>query len=166
MLDALHSMFTLHALLTRAQFVERAVDLPVSVHAHHREASNETFFTQSITADCAVGTIAQYAHKFAHLFHSVSQTIYYNHPNYNRQTQLPLTELQKENAKGMNLLPLLTELRPEIPVFYEHTGAGFRTEHAKHSWSWILWSNFVVLVDKDMQAYVAADARTLLSRTS
>lgn len=164
LLDALHSMYSLHALLTRAQFVPRGESL-LSVHAHHREASNETFFTLSITADCAVGTIAQYAHRFAHLFHSVSQTIYYNYPTYCRQTQLPLADLERENVQSVNLLPLLTELRPDIPVLCEHTGAGCRSEHAKHQWSWVLWCKFVVLVDRDMRCYVAADARTLLSST-
>ena len=167
LLDALHSMYSLHALLTRAHFLFPAAESSlVSVHAHHREASNETFFTTSITGDCAVGTIAQYAHRFAHLFHSVSQTIYYNYPTYCRQTQLSLLELQKDNVRSVNLLPLLTELRPDIPVLFEHTGAGFRHAHGKHAWSWVLWSNFVLLVDRDLQGYVAADARTLVSHAS
>jgi hypothetical protein len=164
-LDALHSIYCLHALLTRAQFIAcgtEPANVLVQVHAHHREASNEVFFSQSITSDCVVGSIAQYAHRFAHLFHSVSQTIYYNHPTYNRQTQLSLADLQGANACSVNLLPLLTELRPDIPVLFEHTGAGCRHEHAKHPWSWVLWSHFVLLVDSDMQPYVAADARTLL----
>ena len=165
LLDTLHSVYSLHALLTRAQFVCSDVEPPqelVPVHAHHREASNETFFTMSITADCAVGTIVQYAHRFAHLFHSVSQTIYYNYPTYTRQTQLSLAALQSKNARSVNLLPLLTELRPDIPVLFEHTGAGCRREHAKHRWSWVLWSHFVLLVDNKMQTYVAADMRTLV----
>ena len=165
LLDALHSIYCLHTLLTRAHFVfttdTPAQDL-VPVHAHHREASNETFFTHSITADCAVGSISQYAHRFAHLFHSVSQTIYYNYPTYTRQTQLPLAELQRANTRSVNLLPLLTELRPDIPVLFEHTGAGCRSAHAKYKWSWVLWSHFVLLIDSDMRCYVATDARTLV----
>ena len=166
MLDALHSMYCLHALLTRAEFVPAPAELlaRAELHAHHREASNETFFTHSMTADCVVGSIAQYAHRFAHLFHSVSQAIYYNRPTYARQTQLPLAALQRANACAVNVLPLLTELRPDIPVLFEHTGAGCRQQHAKHRWSWVLWSRFVLLVDADMRSYVAADARTLLCR--
>jgi hypothetical protein len=163
-LDALHSLYCLHTMLTRAQFVSATETAPqdlVPLHAHHREASNETFFTHSITADCAVGSIAQYAHRFAHLFHSVSQTIYYNYPTYTRQTQLPLPELQRSNTRSVNLLPLLTELYPEIPVLFEHTGAGCRRAHAKHKWSWVLWSHFVLLVDSKMQCYVARDVRML-----
>ena len=162
LLDALHSMLGLHALLTRAEFVP-AAEL-VELHAHHREASNETFFTHSMTSDCVVGTIAQYAHRFAHLFHSVSQAVYYNFPSYARQKQLPMDALQRTDAAAINLLPLLTELRPDIPVLFEHTGAGCRPVHARHKWSWVLWSRFVLLVDADMRAFVAADVRALLSK--
>ena len=163
-LDALHSIYSLHILLTRAQFVcgsSQALQELVPLCAHHREASNETFFTLSITADCAVGSIVQYAHRFSHLFHSVSQAIYYNYPTYTRQTQLSLSELQRDKTKHVNLLPLLTELCPDIPILFEHTGAGCKSVHAKHKWSWVLWSHFLLLVDKNMKCYVAADARSL-----
>lgn len=159
-LDALHSMYGLHSLLTRASLAPPAE--PVELHAHHREASNETFFTHSMTSDCVVGTIAQYAHRFAHLFHSVSQAIYYNFPSYARQTQLQLPALQRADAPAINVLPLLTELRPDIPVLFEHTGAGCRQQHAQYRWSWVLWSHFVLLVDSEMRSYVATDLRTLL----
>ena len=160
MLDALHSMLGLHALLTRAEMLPAGA--PVELHAHHREASNETFFTHSMTSDCVVGTIAQYAHRFAHLFHSVSQAVYYNFPSYARQTQLPLAALQRAGAPAVNVLPLLTELSPDIPVLFEHTGAGCRARHACHKRCWVLWSRFVLLVDADMRSFAAADIRTLL----
>jgi hypothetical protein len=165
LLDALHSMYSLHSLLTRAKFLSPPGGL-LELHSHHREASNETFFTHSMTSDCVVGTIAQYAHRFAHLFHSVSQTIYYNQPTYARQTQLPLATLQLENTHAVNVLPLLTELYPTIPVLFEHTGAGCRSKHAKHQWSWVLWSRFVLLVNADMQTFVARDLRTLATHAT
>ena len=166
MLDPLHSMYCLHTLLTCAEFVPASAELlaHAELHAHHRESSNETFFTHSMTADCVVSSIAQYAHSFAHLLHSVSQAIYYNCPTYVRKTQLLLASLQRANARAVNVLPLLTELRPDIPVLFEHTGAGCRQQHAKHRWSWVLWSCFVLLVDADIRSYVAAEAHTLLCR--
>ena len=161
LLDAMQSMLCLHMLLTRAQMLPAAA--PTELHAHHREASTETFFTHSMTSDCVVGTIAQYAHRFAHLYHSVSQVVYYNFPSYARQAQLPLAELNRANAPAVNVLPLLTELRPDVPVLFEHTGAGCRAQHRKHSWSWVLWSRFVILVNTEMRSFVAADIRTLLA---
>jgi hypothetical protein len=124
-----------------------------------------------MTADCVVGTIAQYAHKFAYLFHSISQAIYYNRPNYQRKLQLPLARLQEpteRDARGVecgpsavNLLALLLELRPDVPVLFEHTGAGHRGTHAQHAWAWVLWAGFVLLVDARMEVAAALDARAL-----
>jgi hypothetical protein len=34
---------------------------------------------------------------------------------------------------------LLVELAPDIPVLFEHTGAGHRETHARHRWAWVLW---------------------------
>lgn len=163
LLDALHSMLSLHYMLTQAEFVGAlpAGEL-VEVNGHHKEASAEVFFSLSMTADCMPGSVVQYLHKFAYLFHSISQVVYYNFPTYNRQRQLPLQKLQEANAPGINLLPPLTEMRPDIPVLCEHTGAGHRATHAQHAWSWVLWAQYVFLVDRDMKAYVADDLRTLL----
>ena len=71
-------------------------------------------------------------------------------------------EAQEANAPGINLLPLLTELRPDIPVLCEHTGAGYKATHAQHKWSWVLWAQYVFLVDREMKVYAADDLRTLL----
>ena len=163
LLDALHSMLSLHYMLTQAEFVGAVpVEDLVEVNGHHKEASAEVFFSLSMTADCMPGSVVQYVHKFAYLFHSISQVVYYNFPTYNRQRQLPLEKLQEANAPGINLLPLLTELRPDIPVLCEHTGAGHRATHAQHKWSWVLWAQYVFLVDGEMKVYVADDLRTLL----
>jgi hypothetical protein len=56
-----------------------------------------------MTSDCLVCTIAQYAHRFAHLFHSMSQAVYYNFPSYARQTQLQLAALQRPAAPAVNV---------------------------------------------------------------
>lgn len=172
MLDAVHSMLSLHRLLTRASARDDAEAASrVLLAAHHHEASGEVFFTHSMTADCVVGTIAQYAHKFAYLFHSISQAIYYNSPNYQRKLQLPLARLQEPTAEdgqggvrgppAVNVLALLLELRPDVPVLYEHTGAGHRGTHAAHEWAWVLWADFVLLVDAQMEVSAALDVRAL-----
>ena len=161
LLDSLHSMLSLHKLMMNAQYVERGKEL-IEVNGHHKEASAEVFFSLSMTADCMPGSIVQYAHKFAYLFHSISQVVYYNFPTYNRQRQLNIVELQKENVSCINLLPLLTELRPDIPFACEHTGAGFKPYHSTNKWSWVLWAHYVFLVDAEMNVYMADDIRTLL----
>jgi hypothetical protein len=167
LLDAVHSMLALNRLLERAQARDNAeAAARVVVGNHHLEASSEAFFTHSMTADCVVGTVAQYAHKFAYLFHSISQAIYYNRPNYVRQRQLPLARLLEPTTaqagpKAVNVLALLLELRPEVPVLFEHTGAGHRSTHAQHAWAWVLWADYVLLVDAHMRVSAALDVRAL-----
>ena len=90
-----------------------------------------------------MGTVAQYAHKYAYLFHSISQAIYYNYPSYARRKQVSAKCLQRawklttnledcqeniavkeEEIEAVNLLPCLMEIAPDIHVLCEHTGAG------------------------------------------
>ena len=116
---------------------------------HHLEASSETFFTHSMTADCVVGTVTQYAQKFSYLFHSISQAIYYNSPNYIQHRQLPLVrllELTTENRgpRSVIILPLLLELTLDIPVLFEHKGGGHRKTHTLPKWALVLWVDFAV----------------------
>jgi len=64
-------------------------------------------------------------------------------------------------SSSVNLLALLLELRPDVPVLFEHTGAGHRGTHAQHAWAWVLWAGFVLLVDARMEVAAALDARAL-----
>ena len=159
-LNAIHSMLALNLILDKAEVIEAADEMP-EVLNHHLEASAEYFFTLSMTADCKVGTIAQYAHKFSHLFHSISQVIYFNVPTYARQKQLKLSELQKINAPHINMLPPLLELYPTVPVFYEHTGAGLCSVHDKHEFAWVVWDKFVFLITNSQRVLISDDLRTL-----
>ena len=43
----------------------------------------------------------------------------------------------------------------------EHTGAGHRKTHARHEWAWVLWVDFVLLVDADKKVLAALDVRAL-----
>ena len=46
----------------------------------------------------------------------VSQVVYFHNPKFSRQQQLPLPEIP---ATTINALPLMTELFPDISVFYD-----------------------------------------------
>ena len=159
-LNAVHSMFGLNFMLHNAEFISCENDIP-ELSSHHVEASAEYFFTLSMTSDCKVGTIAQYAHKFPHLFHSISQVVYFNNPTYARQKQLKLQDLQKQNTPHINILPALLELYPTIPLFYEHSGAGLTSAHRKHDFSWVVWDKFIFLVTNSRRVFIADDLRTL-----
>jgi hypothetical protein len=159
-LNAIHSMLGLNLMLHNTEEMACEDDLP-ELSSHHVEASAEYFFTLSMTSDCKVGTITQYAHKFAHLFHSISQVIYFNVPTYARQKQLKITDLQKPNAPHINVLPALLELYPTVPILFEHTGAGLTTTHSKHKFAWVVWDNFVFLVTNSGRVLISDDLRTL-----
>lgn len=192
LLNAMHSMLSLHVMLTNSKSpsyclakIEEQKKMNMNVESieiakHHLEASTEDWFTLSMTRDCKVGTVAQYAHKYAYLFHSISQAIYYNYPSYARRKQVSAKCLQRawkltsksedcqehiqvsqEDFEAVNLLPCLMEIAPDIQVLCEQTGAGCKRKH-ENKWTWVLWNKFVMLVGPDFKTYVAHDIRTLL----
>ena len=65
----------------------------------------------------------------------------------------------------MNLLPLLLQVNPDIPLFYEHTGAGLRSAYAAHAFSWVFVSGYVLLLDRAGEVFCAEDLRSLLLHT-
>lgn len=167
-LDALHAMFVAHDFLLSAQPIVFQGDegarhkLPVFLFNHHREASLDDFYDLSMMADCPIGSILQYKHRFRYLFHSVSQVIFFHYPTYERQKQLSMDSLHESDVPGINLLPLLMQVKTEIPVLTEHTGLGNASIHAKHEWCWALIGKVVLLVNKNMEVLYAKDLRHLM----
>ena len=183
-LDALHAVLSLHLLLSKAAVAppwqKPASQLEggdmmldgstasqqcdsasaVALQPYHREAGMDTYNELILYANCPVGTIAQYMHRFNHLFHSVSQVVYYNYPDFRRPPQKSFEALDTPNAPAINLLPVLLELEP-LPVLYEHTGAGHAATHAKHPRAWVVWDRFVLQVDSAMNVRYAEDLRAL-----
>jgi len=143
-LDSVHTLLSLVRLLLTAEVVvlhSQVVDEgrdEVRLYNHHREASIDDFYEMSMVADCMIGSVTQYKHKFQFLFHSISQVVYYHFPTYERQRQQPMAFLEGYSIPGTNLLPLLLQLNPDMPVFYEHTGAGQRAAFAAHPFSWVV----------------------------
>jgi len=65
----------------------------------------------------------------------------------------------------VNLLPLLLQVNPDIPLFYEHTGAGLRSAYAAHAFSWVLVSGYVLLLDRAGEVFCVEDLSSLLLHT-
>ena len=69
-LDGVHAVLSLARLLLTARVVALhspdadAVRDEVRLYNHHREASIDDFYEMSMVADCMVGSVAQYKHKF------------------------------------------------------------------------------------------------------
>lgn len=160
-LDAVHAMLVAGRMIASAECL-RGPDPPSLVFNFHREASLDDFYDVSTAADCPVGAILQYKHRFRYLFHSVSQVVYFHYPAYQRQKQLTLEQLQARDAPALNLLPLLAQVVVDIPVLAEHSGLGCRAAHARQPWAWAVVAQRVLLVRSDMRVFCARDIRTLV----
>ena len=158
---AIHASLSLLFATTQAERVVHEHPETIELHSHHREASLDDFYQNSMLADLAPGFIMQYRSRYAHLFHSISQVIYFHYPQYIRKKQIPLADITARNAAHISVLPLLQQLFPGVPVFYEHTGGCCLHEHAKHEWSWLMLSGFVLLVRRDGKMFAAEDLRSL-----
>ena len=170
-LDALHAMINATNLLLSAQPPPLTDNLPQAdtganfLFNHHLEASLDEFYDLSMISDCPVGSVLQYKHKFRYLFHSVSQVIFFHYPSYDRQKQMPLIKLQSGQAPHVNVLPLLVQVKTDIPILTEHTGLGNRLKHAETEWSWAIVGKFVLLVNRNLQAFYAQNLKSLLLHT-
>jgi len=162
LLIAIHALLSAYCLLTHATHVPSDIDTKTEIEDFHRECSMDDFYETHMITTVPLGTVVQYKDKFRHLFHSVSQVVYFHYPAYQRTKQLPLEDLKRVPAPACNLLPLLQQLHPTVPVLFEHTTAGLRAGHDKQPFAWVVLGAFVVLVESSMQSYCSDDLRSLL----
>lgn len=166
LLLGIHTVMSAYNLLVSARHVPTMSDDTTVeqciVHEYHREASLDSFYEIDMIMTVPTSSVVEYQDKFRHLFHSVSQVVYYHFPNYQRRRQVSMAELSGCGVSPRYILPLLLEVDPTIQVLYEHTGAGCRATHAMHEYAWTVLGPFILLVDANMQSYCARDLRTLL----
>jgi hypothetical protein len=147
-MDILHCFMRLVLTLMHAKPVGPAQSRPDLSQFHH-EASLDDFYQLATARDCLPGSILAYKHRFHGLFHDVSQVAYFLYPTYSRAVQKPMTELLTGNVCGVNILPLLMQVMPDVPVLMEHT-----TEKAKqHKWAWLVWHHHILLSHVDGVVY-------------
>ncbi len=95
------------------QELERVIK---ALKQHHIESSMDFFNVFQQMIYLAPGMRIVYRTNFAGMYNDVSQVIYFHYPKYCRQPQIPLCDIPNSN---MHLLPLLSQLIPDIPVFYD-----------------------------------------------
>lgn len=150
MMDVLHSFMRLVLTLMHAKPVGPASTRPDLSQFHH-EASLDDFYQLATARDCLPGSILAYKHQFQGLFHDVSQVAYFLYPTYSRAVQKPIGEIISGNVSGVNILPLLMQVKPDVPVLMEHTA-----EKAKqHKWAWMVWHHHILLSHVDGSVYCA-----------
>lgn len=136
-LDVLHTVLSAHRLIVAATPVP-VPDTISDVHPVHLEASMDTWWEIATVADCPIGSITQYKNKYQFLFHSVTQVVYYHYPSYNRRAQQTFANITAGACVSLHVLPLLMQIEPDIPLLYEHTGAGYRLACATQDFTWLL----------------------------
>jgi len=111
--------------LARVQdIVQRSVAIPPqcvqhvakAFKQHHVEASMDFFNGLQQMMRLAPGMRLVYRTNFSGMYNDVSQVIYFHFPKFARQPQRPLADIPNHS---MNLLPLIHELVPDIPVTYD-----------------------------------------------
>jgi hypothetical protein len=157
LLDGTHAMLGLHRMLLQAERVAGAGD--VELHPVHLEASMDTWWELANVADCPIGAITQYKHSFQYLFHSVSQVVYYHFPAYTRRPPAVFADVVSGRCEPLQALPLLLQVAPEVPVLYEHTGAGHAA--SMRGGAWCVLAQFVLRVTADGRVLCASDCRAL-----
>jgi len=168
-LDCIHSILSLTKMLLEAQLVTGTYEdckSTVSLFNHHREASLDEFYEISMLADCLPGSVTQYKHQYRFLFHSVSQVIFFHWPSYQRKVQKAQEAIDCFQIEHMHILPLLMQVNPDIPVLFEHTGAGYMHTHKTHKFTWVCMNRYVILADDTGQTFCASDLRLLLAKAS
>lgn len=89
------------------------------IHAfkqHHVESSMDFFNVFQQMIYLAPGMRLVYRTNFAGMYNDVSQVIYFHYPRFCRQPQLSLAEIPQSN---IHLLPLASQLLPDVPIFYD-----------------------------------------------
>lgn len=164
-LDALHALMTVTLAFYDSTIVhhENAAstsNILENMTEHHREVSLDKFYEISMISDINPGMISQYKHRHQEVFHSVSQVVYYNWPSYQRHKQKSFKEIMDKRS-AVNILPLIAEMFPTVPVLYEHDGALSCEAHSKHQFSWALINTNVFLVTKTLDIYYSDDIMQL-----
>jgi hypothetical protein len=163
--DILHVLMRLFFVLLDAESVEVDHELVVKyvkeLSPFHHEASLHDFYNFSMVSDCLPASILVYKQKFKEMFNDPSQVIYFHHPTYTRQRQVSFESITSFSAPDINVLPIILQIKPDVPVFFEHTGACNSTTCSAEPWSWFVIHRHVVLCDNNGKHYVAKNIYVL-----
>ena len=165
--DILHVLMRLFFILLDAEAVAVHNDVVMKyvreLSAYQYEASLHDFYNFSMVSDCLPASILIYKHDFKEMFNDPSQVLYFHQPTYTRQRQVEFDSILSASAANINVLPLILQIKPDVPVLFEHTGACSSTACSAAPWSWILLHKNIVLCDKNGKYYVAKDIYVLFA---
>ena len=165
--DILHVLMRLFFLLLDAQPVEVDDELVIKyvkeLSPFQYEASLHDFYNFSMVSDCIPASILVYKHEYKEMFNDPSQVIYFHQPTYKRQRQIDFESITSLSAGDINVLPIILQIKPDVPVFFEHTGACNSTACSAEPWSWLVIHRHVLLCDNNGKYYVAKNIYVLFA---
>jgi hypothetical protein len=125
------------------------------------EASLHDFYNLSMVTDCLPATILMYKHLYKDMFNDPSQVVYFHTPTYKRPRQLEFDDIVAMTAHDVNVLPIITQIKPDVPILFEHTGACSSSACSAEPWSWLVIHKHIVLCDSNGKYYVAKNIYVL-----
>ncbi len=165
--DILHVLMRLFFMLLDAEPVHVNDDVVMryvkEVSPFQYEASLHDFYNFSMVSDCLPASILVYKHNFKEMFNDPSQVIYFHRPTYTRQKQVDFDIIASVSAHDINVLPIILQIKPDVPVFFEHTGGCNSTVCSTAPWSWIVMHRHIVLCDNNGKYYVAKNIYVLFA---
>jgi len=167
MFDILHVLMRLFFVLLDAEAVSVEPHV-VKTHVkelspYQYEASLHDFYNLSMISDCFPASIVVYKHEYKEMFNDPSQVVYFHTPTYKRQRQVEFETITSMAAANINVLPIIQQIKPDVSVLFEHTGACNSTACSAEPWTWILLHKHIVLCDKNGKYYVAKDIYVLFA---
>jgi hypothetical protein len=87
------------------------------------EVSLHDFYNFSMVSDCLPVSILIYKHDLKEMFNDPSQVLYFHQPTYTRQGQVDFESIKALSSRDINVLPIMLQIKPDVPVLFEHTGA-------------------------------------------
>ena len=165
--DILHVLMRLFFLLLDAEPVEVEDELIVKyvkeLSPFQYEASLHDFYNFSMVSDCIPASILVYKHKYKEMFNDPSQVLYFHQPTYTRQRQIDFESITALSAGDINVLPIILQIKPDVPVFFEHTGACNSTACSAEPWSWLVIHRHILLCDNHGKYYAAKNIYVLFA---
>jgi len=150
---------TCFSLLRVQCIVSKAVEIPhmpdieikrvnCAMKGHHVESSMDLFNLLQQMVYLAPGMRLVYRTNFAGMYNDVSQVIYFHYPRFCRLPQIPLKDIPNSPH---HMLPLISQLIPDISVSYDDDSVipgltTFSTEKEK-KWVWLICCSEVFLLE-------------------
>jgi hypothetical protein len=165
--DVLHVLMRLFFVLLDAQPVhvdaEVVTEYLQEFSPFQHEASLHDFYNLSMVMDCKPASIILYKHTYREMFNDASQCVYFHTPTYKRPRQIDFEGIVSMAARDVNVLPIIAQIKPDVPILFEHTGACSSSACSAESWSWLVIHKHIVLCDSNGKYYVAKNIYILFA---